>query len=76
MWIHKKNNKIQKLIQVTKSLKDEKTKKRELSSFAKTIDELKLNDVELLVISEEKSTNELIENRKIKVINILEWLIL
>ena len=74
-FIAEKDNKIQKLIQVTKSLKDEKTKKREFTSFTKIIDELQLNNVELLVISEDKSTDEIIDDKVVKVINILEWLV-
>lgn len=75
-FIVEKENKIKILIQVTKSLKDEKTKKRELASFSKMIDELNLKDIELLVITEDKSSKVVIDNTDIKIINILEWLVI
>lgn len=65
---------IVELIQVSKSLENEKTKKRELEVFKKTIDELMLQDVKCTVISEDKSTKINIDDLDIEVINILEWL--
>ena len=44
-FIIESENKIIQIIQVTTSLKDEKTKKRELRVFSKTIDELKLENI-------------------------------
>lgn len=64
-------NKIVELIQVSKTLENEKTKKRELDIFAKTIEELKLLDVRCTVISEDKSVKI---DDNITMINILEWL--
>lgn len=75
-FIVQKENKIVMLIQVTLSLKDEKTKKKELGNFAKTISELKLEDVGCLVITEERSKSVSYENIDIEIINIKEWLIL
>ncbi len=75
-FIIEKDNCIKALIQVSKSISDEKTRNRELSSFSKTIDELKLKDIELLVITEDNSSDIVIDNKTIKVLNILEWLIL
>jgi predicted AAA+ superfamily ATPase len=75
-FIVEKNNKIQMLIQVCKTLKDEKTQKRELSPFSKTIEELQLKDVQLLVITEDSNRNQRIDNYEVKIINILEWLVL
>ena len=70
------NNTIVQLIQVTKSLKDEKTKKRELRAFKKTIEELKLdNDIKCLVISEDKNSTLKFDNINIDNINIIEWLL-
>lgn len=74
-FIVEKNNKIKKLVQVTKSLKDEKTQKRELSVFSKVKEELNLDDVQLLVISEDNSSFIEFDENKIEVKNILEWLI-
>lgn len=65
-------NKIVELIQVTKSIENETTKKRELDPFAKTIEELKLGDVKCTIISEDKSKTI---DDNISLINILEWLI-
>lgn len=70
-----KENKIIELIQVTKSLDNDKTKKRELGVFEKTKTELDLSDVECRVISEDKSVSLDFEGAKIEVTNILEWLL-
>ena len=51
-----KDKKIEQLIQVSKSLEDEKTKKREIGVFQKAIDELGLKEVKCLVICEDKTT--------------------
>ena len=69
-----KNNKIEKLIQVSKSLENDKTKKRELEVFGKTVDELNLIDVKSIIISEDKSSKFLYNEQEIEVKNILEWL--
>ena len=74
-FIIEKEQKLTTLIQVTSSLKDEKTKKRELQPFSKTIQELKLQEIESLVITEDNSSNETYDGLDIKVINIKEWLI-
>lgn len=65
-------NKIVELIQVGKTLENEKTKKRKMDVFSKTIEELKLLDVKCTVISEDKSTKM---DDTINMINILEWLL-
>lgn len=75
-FIIEKDMKIEALVQVTLSLKDEKTKIRELRSFARTIEELQLNDVHCLVVSEESSGTEVYDGLEIEVVNILEWLLL
>ena len=74
-FIIEKENTIEQLIQVTSSLKNEKTKKRELRVFAKVINELKLKDIKLLVITEDNSKNEIYDDLEIKTVNIKEWLI-
>ena len=73
-FIVEKDNKIKELIQVTFSLKDEKTKKRELRVFSKAIQELQLKDVTLLVITEDNSSDIIYDDLKIKSVNIKEWL--
>jgi len=75
-FIVQKDNQIVQLIQVTLSLKDEKTKKRELSVFKKVKEELKLDDIEQIVItSDEGDTIIYYNDEKIKIINIFEWLL-
>lgn len=72
--IEKENNIVQ-LIQVTSSLKDEKTKKRELRVFSKTIQDLQLKNVTNLIIHEDNTSNFIYDDLTIKAINIKEWLI-
>lgn len=71
-----KEHKITQLIQVSKSLEDDKTKKREIDVFKKTVDELDLKDVECSIITEDKSSTISSDGLEIKVINILEWMVL
>jgi predicted AAA+ superfamily ATPase len=75
-FIVEKENSITQLIQVTSSLKDEKTKKRELRVFSKTINELQLKDVELIVIHEDNTSDMIYDDLEIKTINIKEWLVM
>lgn len=70
-----KNNSIVELIQVSKTIENEKTKKREIEVFKKTIDELMLQDVKCSIITEDKSSDIKFDGLDIEVINILEWLI-
>ena len=72
-FVVEKNNQIVQLIQVSKSVKDEKTYKREVTPFAKTKKELQLNDVECLLISEDDSKSL---EEGIKLVNIKEWCLL
>jgi predicted AAA+ superfamily ATPase len=74
-FLVEEENQISKLIQVTTSLKDEKTKKRELRSFVKTINELQLKDVQCIVIYEDKTDLFEYENTQINGYNIKEWLL-
>ena len=74
-FIVEKDNRITQLIQVTSSLKEEKTKKRELRVFSKTIEDLQLNNVQLLVILEDNTSNIIYDDLNIKTINVKEWLI-
>ena len=40
----------------------------------KTIDELQLKNIELLVITEDASSEEIVDNHPVKLLNIIEWL--
>ena len=72
-FIVEQNNQIVQLIQVSKSIKDEKTYNREVAPFAKTKIELHLDDVRCLLISEDKSKSL---EEGIELINIKEWCLL
>lgn len=67
------NNTIVELIQVSKSIKEEKTLTREVTPFTKTIDELKLQkDIKCTIITEDNSSTK--EN--IEILNIKEFLLI
>jgi len=70
-FVVEKDREIVELIQVTVTLRDETTRKRELAPFSKVMDELNLKDVKLTVLCEDSS--EQLDD--IEVVNILEWLI-
>jgi len=72
-FVVEKDNRIVQLIQVSKTLKDEKTRKRELAPFAKAKEELHLDEVESILISEDAT--ESLEG-SVELINIKEWLLL
>ena len=74
-FLVEKENMITQLIQVTFSLKDEKTRTRELRVFSKTIEDLQLIDVELIVIHEDNTADVVYDGLDIKTVNIKEWLI-
>ncbi len=74
-FIVQEDQEIKMLIQVTSSLKDEKTKKRELQSFSKTKKELKLENVESIVITEDHSSETVYDDIEIKIVNLKEWLL-
>ncbi|KYJ86573.1 ATP-binding protein [Sulfurovum riftiae] len=74
-FIVQKDREIQMLIQVTSSLKDDKTKKRELQSFSKTKKELNLEHVESVVITEDNSSETVYDDIEIKIVNLKEWLL-
>jgi predicted AAA+ superfamily ATPase len=67
---------IKTLLQVSKTLTDEKTLKRELKGLIKTKDELNLKNVSLQIITEDNTTSIELKNEKIEVVNIVEWLCL
>ena len=72
-FVLEKNREIVELIQVTVSLNDEKTRKRELAPFAKVHDELNLKDVKQTVLCGDSS--EVLDDG-VEVVNVLEWLVL
>lgn len=74
-FLVEKENEIRQLIQVTSSLEDEKTKKRELRVFSKTIEELQLKNIESIVIHEGNTSSIIYDDLEIKSINIKEWLL-
>ncbi len=74
-FLIEKEQKIEALIQVTLSLKEEKTKKRELRVFSKTMEELNLENVNCMVISEDTSKLEVYDGVEIEIINVIEWLL-
>ena len=74
-FLVEKENMITQLIQVTFSLKEEKTKIRELRVFSKTIEDLQLKDIELVVIHEDNTADVTYDDLDIKTVNIKEWLI-
>jgi len=75
-FIVQKDQEIKMLIQVTSSLKDEKTRKRELQSFSKTKQELKLANVDSIVITEDNSGKTIYDDSTITIINLKEWLLM
>ena len=76
-FLIKEYEKITHLVQVSQTLQDEKTKKRELRALIKASDELKHSEnIDLLLLTMDESCTETIDNKTIKVVNILEWLLL
>lgn len=62
------------LIQVSFSLKDKKTKKREINSLIKAMEEMKLKEAVVITYDEEEDI--FYENKKIKIIPIYKYLLL
>ncbi len=71
-FIVEKDRKIIELVQVSKSLKNQKTLVRELLPFEKTCQELKLKDVRRIIITEDNS--DIVDG--VEIINIKEWLLI
>jgi len=70
-FVVESSNEIVQLIQVSKTLQDEKTKKREIRPFSKTVDELKLKNVQKIIITEDNTASL----DDIAIINVKEWLL-
>ena len=76
-FLIKEYEQITNLVQVSQTLTDGKTKKRELRALVKASDELKHSEnINLLLLTMDESYTEVMDDKTIKVINILEWLIL
>ncbi len=77
-FVVQKGNKIVKLIQVSTTLKTQKTKDREIAGLFKSMQELKLDEkeVKLLIIAEDQDSKIEYQNSTIEVVNILKWLLL
>jgi len=76
-FLIKEREKITHLIQVSWSLEDDKTKKRELRALAKSAIELThTTDTRLMLLTMDESSREVIDGVEIEVVNVLEWLLL
>ncbi len=75
-FLVKERENITHLIQVSYTLKDEKTYKRELRALVKAKEELQSQkDIKLLLITTDKSENIVFDDAHINIINIFEWLL-
>lgn len=75
-FLVKQKERVTHLVQVSKTLKDEKTKKRELRALVKGSVELKYSDnMKLLLITMDESSVEFVDGVEIEVVNVLEWLL-
>jgi predicted AAA+ superfamily ATPase len=75
-FLVKEREKITHLIQVSWTLEDEKTKKRELRSLAKSAVELKhTSETKLMLLTMDESSSTEIGGVEIEILNVLEWLL-
>ena len=74
-FLVQKKQEITMLIQVTKSLQNEKTKKRELQPFGIAKKELNLQNVASLVISEDGADRLVYDGVDIEVVGLVDWLL-
>ncbi len=76
-FLLKEYEQITHLVQVSQTLSDVKTRKRELRALVKASDELKYTQVtKLWLLTMDESGTDQIDGKKIEIINILEWLLL
>jgi len=76
-FLVKKRELVTHLVQVSYTLNDEKTYKRELRALLKAKEELQNQKyIKLLLITTDRSEDIVFEGEQIKIINILEWLLL
>jgi len=74
-FLIKDEQKISHLVQVSLNLDDKKTLKREVRALINASNELQDKDIELIIITKDSSSKIVEDGIKIKVINILEWLL-
>ncbi|MDR0612523.1 MAG: hypothetical protein LBG45_03390 [Dysgonamonadaceae bacterium] len=67
-----KSGNIQQFIQVSLSLENEKTRKREISALLKSADELHCNS--LKIITQGEKTTILENGKKIEAVSVIDWL--
>ena len=64
------------LVQVSVTLEDEKTRKRELRALVKASQELKYTkDMKLMLITMDESSVEVVDGFEVEIVNVLEWLL-
>jgi len=73
-FVIKERLKIKQLIQVCWNIEDDRTRKREVSSLVKAMDEFKLK--EGMIITEDFESEEKFKGKKIKFIPLWKWLIM
>ncbi|GHV59612.1 AAA family ATPase [Bacteroidia bacterium] len=66
------NGKIQELIQVSLTLENEKTRKREISALLKGADELRCNNLKIITQDEQETIFE--SGKKIEIVSVIDWL--
>jgi len=76
-FLVKQREKVTHLVQVSLTLENEKTKKRELRALVKASQELKYTeDMKLCLITMDDSSIEIVDGFEIELINVMEWLLL
>jgi predicted AAA+ superfamily ATPase len=75
-FLVKQKEEVTHLIQVSLTLQEAKTKKRELRALSKaSIELVHSKAIKLLLITMDESSTELIDGVEVEVVNILEWLL-
>ena len=72
-FLIKEGSKIVQLIQVSFSISNVETKKREIKSLLKASEKLKCND--LVVITQDEEGEEKIKSKLVKIIPVWKWLL-
>lgn len=73
-FLIKENNKITQAIQVTKSLEQEETRKREIKGLLEAMDEYNLDNG--LILTQDEEGEEEINGKKIEILPIWKWILL
>ena len=75
-FLIKTYEKVTHLVQVSYTLSNSGTKKRELRALVKASDELEHSGgIELIMLTLDSSNEEIIDGKTIRIVNILEWLL-